>query len=277
VKLFIVALLVAGCGSSSPAPAPAPPSGPEASAPPAPDAASVVVGTADATAGTAPEPDAALSPTVDARPEAPAGTVRLMVMGSSNEVRTCWRAFLWQKLRARGITSFDFVGGQADGPDCGVPGYDKDDESRNGTIVTDITAAEYTARFKAHPPDIVLVHFGGADLLQGIAPSKVIPGYTLMVMQARAVNPRIRFLVAQHTPMAPASCGKCATSVPELNAAIVEWARGITTDASPVSSVDLFTGVDPVSDTSDRVHLNDAGSQKVSDRWVEALVPILGP
>jgi lysophospholipase L1-like esterase len=200
-----------------------------------------------------------------------------MVMGSSNEVGTCWRAFLWKKLRAAGVTSFDFVGSMSDGPDCGVPGYDKDDESRNGTIVSDITAAQYAMRFRAHPPDIVLVHFGGADLLQGIAPDKVVPGYTLMVTQGRMVNPRIRFLVAQHTPMTPSSCPKCPMTVPQLNAAIVEWAKMITTPESPVSPVDLFTGLDPATDTSDRVHLNEAGAQKVSDRWVEALLPILKP
>jgi lysophospholipase L1-like esterase len=203
--------------------------------------------------------------------------IKMMVLGSSNEISTCWRAFLWQKLRAAGVTNFDFVGSKVDGPDCGVPGYDKDDESRSGTIVTDITAAEYNSRFKAHPPDIVLVHFGGADILQGIAPSRVIPGYTLMVEQGRLVNPQIRFLVAQHTPMNPASCARCPVTVPELNAAIVEWAKQITTAASPVSSVDLFTGLDTATDTSDRVHLNNAGSQKVSDRWLAALLPILKP
>jgi lysophospholipase L1-like esterase len=203
--------------------------------------------------------------------------VKMMVMGSSNEISTCWRAFLWQKLRAAGVTNFDFVGGQTDGPDCGVPGYDRNNESRNGTIVSQITAAQYASRFKANPPDIVLVHFGGADILRGIAPATVMPGYTLMVMQGRAVNPRIRFLVAEHTPMTPASCAKCPTTVPELNAAIVQWAKEISTAESPVSSVDLFTGLDAATDTSDRVHLNNAGSQKVADKWAAALLPIFKP
>jgi lysophospholipase L1-like esterase len=203
--------------------------------------------------------------------------VKMMVMGSSNEISTCWRAFLWQKLRAAGVTGFDFVGGQTDGPDCGVPGYDRNNESRNGTIVSEITAAQYASRFRANPPDIVLVHFGGADILRGIEPAKVMPGYTLMVMQGRAVNPRIRFLVAEHTPMTPASCARCPTTVPQLNAAIVQWAKEISTAESPVASVDLFTGLDPATDTSDRVHLNNAGSQKVADIWVKALLPILKP
>ena len=205
------------------------------------------------------------------------GVVKLMVMGSSNEVSTCWRAFLWQKLRAAGITNFDFVGSKVDGPDCGVPGYDKHDESRNGTIVSDIPVAEYASRFKANPPDIVLVHFGGADILRGIPPAQVIPGYTRMVEQGRLVNPRIHFLVAEHTPMTPASCARCPVTVPELNAAIVAWAKQITTPTAPVSSVDLFTGLDAATDTSDRVHLNMSGSRKVADIWAQTLLPILKP
>jgi acyl-CoA thioesterase-1 len=270
---------LASCGGSSkPAPPPAPT--PDARAvdavvvvSPGPDAA-----TPADTSLTPPPPDAGgveVAPLRDG--PAPAGLVKMMVLGSSNEVRTCWRAFLWQKLRAAGASNFDFVGSNSDGPDCGVPGYDKDDESESGTIVTGISADEYTRRFKAHPADIVLVHFGGADLLQGIAPAKVIPGYTLMVMQARALNPQVRFLVAQHTPMDPGSCAACKMSVPALNAAIVQWAAQIGTAASPVSAVDLFTGVDPASDTSDHVHLNDAGARKVADRWTEALLPILHP
>ena len=253
------------------------PDGPTTAAPDAGDTAGTEVGQADGpmNAIDTRTTDADVGQGSDASP-LPA-VVKIMVMGSSNETSTCWRAFLWQKLRAAGVTNFDFVGGQTDGPDCGVPGYDRDDESRPGTIVSDITAAQYASRFRAHPPDIVLVHFGGADILRGIPPARVIPGYTLMVMQGRAVNPRIRFLVAEHTPMTPSSCPRCPMTVPELNAAIVQWAQQITTTDAPVSSVDLFTGLNPATDTSDRVHLNNAGSQKVADIWVAALLPILKP
>jgi hypothetical protein len=202
------------------------------------------------------------------------GVVKMMVLGSSNEVITCWRAFLWQKLRAQGITSFDFVGSQTGGPDCGVPGYDKDSESRSGTIVTGISASQWTERFKAHPPDIVLMHIGGADLLDDIAPAKVIQADSLAVTQARAVNPKVRFLVAQHTPQEPASCKNCRATVMELNTSIVDWSMQTTTADSPVSPVDLFTGLDVAADTTYRVHLNVSGSQKVSDRWLAALVPL---
>jgi hypothetical protein len=235
----------------------------------------------------APEQDAAAAG-ADAQPtgsdasamrDAPlfAGIAKIMVLGSSNESGTCWRAFLWQKLRSAGITSFDFVGSQVVGPDCGVAGYNKACEARPGTIVTGISAATYKGWFAAHPPDIVLQHIGGADLMSNITAANVIKAYSVIVEQARAVNPKVIFLVAQHTPQDPPGCGNCIADVVALNSAIPGWAAQTTTTESPVSVVDLYTGLDSAADFSDRVHLNVSGSQKVSDRWMAALLPILKP
>jgi hypothetical protein len=205
------------------------------------------------------------------------GTVNIMVLGSSNESQTCWRAFLWQKLRSNGITNFAFVGSQVVGPDCGVPGYDMACEARPGTIVTSVSAATFHSWFAAHPPDIVLQHIGGADLMDNIAPAEVILTYSVIVEQARAVNPKVIFFVAQHTPQDPTGCTNCLADVMALNALIPAWAAQTTTAESPVSVVDLYTGLDVVADFSDRVHLNTAGSEIVSDRWLAALLPLLEP
>jgi lysophospholipase L1-like esterase len=279
VVALIGAALLGGCAGSSPGPFAdaaagiAPPGSPDASRAGAPDLAPPPP---PVDAAPEPSPPDAAPADVGSR-DGPAGVVKIMVLGSSNEVITCWRAFLWQKLRAAGVTAFDYVGSQTGGPDCGVPGYDKDSESRSGTVVTSISAATWTERFKAHPPDIVLMHIGGADLLQNIAPARVLEAYSLAVTQARAVNPQVRFLVAQHTPEESSGCKNCRQTVMELNASIVTWAMQIGTAASAVSPVDLYTGIDLATDTSDRVHLNDAGSQKVSDRWLAALLPLLKP
>jgi hypothetical protein len=200
-----------------------------------------------------------------------------MILGSSNEEITCWRAFLWQKLRAAQITNFDFVGTQHTGPDCGVPGYDKDSEARSGTIVTSLTADQLHGWFAANPPDVVLQHNGGADLLDNIAVPKVITAFSLIVDEARKVNPKVIFIVAQHTPQDPQGCTDCIANVMALNSAIVGWAAQTTTAASPVTTIDLYTGLDVVADFSDRVHLNTSGSEKVSDRWLAALLPLFQP
>lgn len=234
------------------------------------DAPAVDAPSADDVAPSADAPAAGGEAGADGHPSLPA-LVKILVLGSSNETDTCWRAFLWQKLRAAGVTSFDFVGRFTTGPDCGVPGYDKDVEAQPGTIITGFSANDFATRFKAHPPDIVLVHVGGADARNGVPIPKILSAYTLAVEQARLVNPNVIFFVAQHTPQVP------PTGIAELNAAIPGWAQQISTAASPVSSVDLYSGIVPATDQSDGTHLNVAGSQKVAGWWLTALLPLLKP
>jgi hypothetical protein len=204
-------------------------------------------------------------------------TAKIMVVGSSNELITCWRAFLWRELEAADIKNFDFVGGVTSGPDCGVPGYDEDLQAQSGIIVSNLPASTYAGWFKAHPPDVILMHFGGADLLANMPIAGVMNAYSLALAQARIVNPHVRFFIAQHTPEDETGCTNCKVTVVELNADIVTWATQNTTLESPVTSVDLYTGIDPATDESDGVHLNDAGSQIVADRWFAAIEPLFKP
>ncbi|HEY3669210.1 MAG TPA: hypothetical protein VGL19_24595 [Polyangiaceae bacterium] len=199
------------------------------------------------------------------------GIVKVMVLGSSNELITCWRALLWQKLQTANLKNFDFVGGVTSGPDnCGVNNYDKDLQAESGIIISNLTAAQFAGWFTAHPPQVILMHFGGADLLNNMPIDGVLKGYSLALAQARMVSPAVRLLIAQHTPE-----GK--DTVVTLNADIVTWAMQNTTAASPITVVDLYTGLDPVSDFSDGVHLNLSGSEKVATRFFTALSPILKP
>lgn len=216
-----------------------------------------------------------VAPTTDVagdRPTGPLmGLVKIMVIGSSNETDTCWRAFLWQKLRAAGVTSFDLVGRMKVGPDCGVAGYDKDVEAQAGTIFTSFSANDFATKFKANPPQIVLVHVAGADARNGTPIPQILKAYSLAVDQARLVNPEVTFFVAQHTPQVP------PTGIAELNAAIPGWAAGISTPQSYVAAVDLFSIIVPSADQSDGTHLNISGSQKVADAWMAKLLPLLKP
>ena len=198
------------------------------------------------------------------------GTVKLMVLGSSNERGTCWRSFLWRELRMNNITNFDFVGQQNTGPDCGVAGYDKDLQApMDGIVITNIPASTYAGWFRANTPQIALMHFGGADILANMPVDGVIKAYSTLLAQLRLVNPNAVMLAAQHTPE-----GKDA--IVQLNADIAKWAMDNTTPQSPVIAVDLYTGILP-SDLSDGVHLNVSGSQKVADRFYATLKPFFKP
>jgi hypothetical protein len=198
------------------------------------------------------------------------GIVKIMVVGSSNETGTCWRAFLWQQLHMNGITNFHFVGQQMGGPNCGIMGWNETAlQAMGGIMITGIPASTYLGWFMANPPDIILMHFGGADLLANKPIDGVMKAYATALAQARIVNPKVILLIAQHTPE-----GKPA--IVTLNAAIAAWAPQVNTPQSPVIAVDLYTGILP-SDQSDGVHLNAAGSQKVADRWFTALKPFFKP
>jgi hypothetical protein len=199
------------------------------------------------------------------------GTVKLMVLGSSNERGTCWRAYLQRDLMMNNITNFDFVGEQNIGPSCtGVTTYDKDVQApQDGIIITGLPASTYAGWFKANTPQIALMHFGGADLLANMPVDGVMAAYTTLLGELRKANPNAVLLIAQHTPE-----GKDA--VLTLNADIAKWATQNTTPQSPVIAVDLYTGILP-SDQSDGVHLNLSGSQKVADRFLAALKPFFKP
>jgi hypothetical protein len=197
-------------------------------------------------------------------------TVKLMVVGSSNEIGTCWRAYLWQDLHMDGITNFDFVGQQMGGPSCTVMGWnDTQLQAMSGIIITGIPLATYLGWFKANPPDVILMHFGGADILAGMPVDGVMKAYGTALMAARMVNPKVVLLIAQHSPE-----GK--PDILTLNADIAAWAPTVSTADSPVRVVDLYTDI-TAADQSDGVHFNQAGSIKVAMRFLAALEPFFKP
>jgi mannan endo-1,4-beta-mannosidase len=198
--------------------------------------------------------------------------VRILVIGSSNEIGTCWRAFLWRNLRDAGLANIDFVGGVSQGPDCGVAGYDKDMQGEDSNLVSNWTMNDVASWFTTNKPDIVLLHVGGADVLQALPVAGILTNYGVALDQARRVTPSIEFMNAQHTPMT-----RAVEATMALNASIVTWAAQHTTPESPITPVDLYTGLSPDTDTRDGTHLNDVGAQKVADRFFTALMPLFGP
>jgi lysophospholipase L1-like esterase len=197
-------------------------------------------------------------------------TVKMMVVGSSNEIGTCWRAFLWQDLHMAGITNFDFVGQQSGGPNCGITAWnDTELQAMSGIIITGLPESTYLGWFNANPPDVILMHFGGADILAAKPVDGVMKAYDTALAAARTVNPNVILLIAQHTPE-----GK--DDIITLNADIAKWAPLNSTAQSPVVAVDLYTGI-TAADESDGVHLNEQGSMKVALRWLAALEPFFKP
>jgi lysophospholipase L1-like esterase len=190
----------------------------------------------------------------------------------------CWRAILWNKLQSTGYTHFEFVG-TLPSEDCGQPpyGFDGAHEGHGGYLVTDVAILNLLPDWLSTTnPDIIMMHFGTNDVWSSISPSTILGTYSILVDQMRENNPNVKILVAQIIPMDPArSCIGCGQRVIELNAAIIDWASDKSTDQSPIIVVDQWTGFDTDTDTYDGVHPNDAGNQKIADKWYPALTALL--
>lgn len=213
-------------------------------------------------------PGAAAAPAV-------ATPVRVMPLGDSiTGSPGCWRALLWNRLLDAGHTDIDFVGTLPE-QGCGVT-HDGDNEGHGGELVTNVADQNLLpARLAATLPDIVVMHFGTNDVWSSVSPDRILAAYTQLVGQMRESNPDMRVLVAQIIPMNPGTCAACAQRVVDLNARIPAWAAATSTDRSPVTVVDQWTGFDTATDTYDGVHPNAAGNEKIAARWFPALAALL--
>jgi lysophospholipase L1-like esterase len=214
-----------------------------------------------------------VQPTVSA-----AGPVKIMPLGDSITAGPgCWRALLWDHLQRTGYTNIDFVGTQHGGDGCS-PAHDSDHEGHGGFSATGIADQNQLPPWLAvTTPDIVLMHLGTNDMWGGTIPTDtILTAYSKLVDQMRASNPNMKIVVARIIPMAPSSCPECPQRVVALDNAIPGWAAGKTTAQSPITVVDQWTGFNAATDTIDGVHPNDAGFQKMADRWYPAVTAALG-
>ncbi|WP_329055287.1 GDSL-type esterase/lipase family protein [Streptomyces violaceus] len=212
-------------------------------------------------------PRAAAAPAAD--------PVRVMPLGDSiTGSPGCWRAVLWNRLVNSGYTDIDFVG-TLPTQGCGQT-HDGDNEGHGGELVTNVADQNLLpGRLAASRPDIVVMHFGTNDVWSSIAPDRILAAYTKLVTQMRASDPDMRILVAQLIPMNPSSCAACAQRVVDFNARIPAWARATSTDRSPVTVVDQWTGFSTAGDTHDGVHPNASGDDKIAACWYPALAAVL--
>ena len=208
-----------------------------------------------------------------------AAATKIMPLGDSiTGTPGCWRSILWNRLQSSGYTNIDFVGSQT-GQTCTLP-YDEDNEGHGGYLAVDIANNNLLpAWLTAATPDIVMMHLGTNEVMNGPKTvAQILAAYTTMVGQMRANNPNMKILEAQIIPQytATTQCTTCYQEVIDLNAAIPAWAAGLNTAQSPITVVDQWTGFDTTTDTNEGIHPNDAGNQKISDKWYPALVAALG-
>jgi lysophospholipase L1-like esterase len=202
--------------------------------------------------------------------------VKIMPLGDSITAgQGCWRAYLWNKLQTNGYTNIDFVG-SVDSGGCSLA-FDSNCEGHGGIAATGMANNNQLPPWlDAAKPDIVLMHLGTNDMWGSFIPlADKLTAFTTLVGQMRANNPNMKIIVAQIIPMSASACSTCPADVVTLNNAIPGWAAGLTTSTSPIVVVDQWTGFNADTDTLDGVHPNDAGDQKMSEKWYPALAAFL--
>jgi len=217
-----------------------------------------------------------------------AGKWQIMPLGDSITGTTCYPKLLAKKLNDNGHTNFSFVGTVLNNQGCGSA-PDVQTEGHGGYLVTYLTTnsppqgdkgtlAELET-WAAEQPDVVLMEYGTNDAWSSIATSSIISAFGFVVDRFRAQNANVIFFVAQITPLNPTGCPSCEANVEALNAKIPAWASGKSTAASPIYIVDVWSSLQPASSytpnstyTGDGCHPNQAGSQKMADKWYEGLL-----
>jgi acyl-CoA thioesterase I len=178
-----------------------------------------------------------------------------------------YRRELWRLLEAQALQA-DFVGSQRDGFGGGPPNpdFDRDHEGHWGFRADEILAG-LENWVRSARPDVVLVHLGTNDLLQGQSVSSIAGELEELIRLLRTVNPRVAVLLAQVVP----SSLLVVQTIDSLNSAISSVASRASTSESPVIAVDQATGFDPLVHTYDGVHPNALGERKMAAVWLQAL------
>ncbi|KAF1996560.1 carbohydrate esterase family 3 protein [Amniculicola lignicola CBS 123094] len=200
-------------------------------------------------------------------------TLRYMPFGDSITEIICWRSKLWQKLQTTewAVPAVDFVGSGKTENNCKDTKYDRDNEGHSGFLAIDIVnKKQLDGWLKTNPADVISMHLGTNDIVQqGKAVADIIKAFTTLVATMRTSNPKMKIVVAQIIPI---GIGSYNTKIQELNKAIIPWAQGLNSTASPIWVVDQYTGFSSTADLRDGVHPNDSGDVKMLNVWYPALI-----
>jgi hypothetical protein len=211
-------------------------------------------------------------------------SVNIMPLGDSITVgpngQSCWRAKLWQKLKAAGVTDIDFVGSVKEASCEGE--YDPDTEGQAAIGVSGLANDNLLPGWlRAAQPDIVLLHLGTNDIAYGIAEygltmTAIEEGYQRLLNQFRTYRSTIHVLVAQIIPIERTNaCPDCARDVVALNNFLAQFVQRHSTEQSSLTIVDQHTGFNVATDTTDGVHPNDAGHEKIATKWLAPLEAVI--
>ena len=205
------------------------------------------------------------------------GALRIMPFGDSitegEAGHNTYRRVLWQRLQAAGC-SVDLVGtkygvssGYRNSPSKSPPNgdFDLDHEGYWDYQVNEVAplAASSAA---ATQPDIVLIHIGTNDVLEGQAAAGIAGEISSLIESLRSGKSNVYILLAKIIPAASNTAGTAA-----LNRQIESIATKLNSAASPIVVVDQNSGYS-TADNYDGVHPAPSGEAKIGNRWASAIL-----
>ncbi len=185
-----------------------------------------------------------------------------------------YRRPLWFLLQNNGYTNVDFVGSldsNSGGP-TPTPDFDLDHEGHWGWRA-DAILNQLPNWLTSYTPDIALIHLGTNDMNQGQSVASTIAELEDIITTLRADNPDVIVFLAL---LIPRTDPLKNADIDALNAAIPTIALTMSTAQSPIIIVDQNTGFDAAAETYDGVHPNEAGEQKMAQKWYDAIDEVIG-
>src|SRR6476659_1797982 len=155
-----------------------------------------------------------------------------------------YRRYLWEKLRANGITNVNFVGSQV----TGIAGIDRD-------------------------------HVGNNDLIQGATPAAALSRMGPLLDKIHGLRPSARLIVSNLPGTRPNSDFPMLTTavIGEYDSGVAALVSNRAGQGWNISFVDLWVAVSRASGSSDfsadGMHLSLSGYSKFADLWYAALYP----
>lgn len=176
---------------------------------------------------------------------------------------TCYRQVLIPELRKR-KASFKFIGPNKDATSAHA-GYG----GKNTLFLHNISKEIYSK----YPADIVMIHSGHNSFSKDKPVAGIIKDTEAIIKNIHGINSDVKFLLAQVI-----SSGKLPkySYIPELNKELKILVNRLKKEGIKITLVNLAENFDWKTDTiSDKVHPNSLGAKKMSDKWMEVLLPIL--
>jgi len=201
--------------------------------------------------------------------------VKIMPLGNSitqgDHQHNSYRRALWFKLRNAGY-NVDFVGSHSSnfGGAPPTPDFDLNHEGHWGWRADQLLGSigGWAATYK---PDIVLMHVGSNDMLQGQSVESTLSEISQIIDRLRAANPNVKLLLSQLIPTTAAA----NSQITALNNALPGLASQKSTAQSSITIVNQNAGFNAATDTFDGVHPTSGGEEKMATKWYQALQPLL--